>query len=379
MSQMQFSINSKVLLKELELLEPLTSRKSALPDTTFVLLESTPDGLYISATDLESTLVTHCPFDSMLSTDGAVGLPAKKLRELARRFGNSSLNFFAQENHHVDISVKGKSEYTIPGKDPSKMNSARRFSSYVHSIPCGSMAGHIIRTKFGMPKDGNMPSLKSMIFLMEEDRITTVCLDGNRVPIITSKVPFPVEAPVNLLIPAQPMDDISRLCGTMGKDDPLWLAEEGNHLFFKAGNREYSATKISGIPTPWQGLLGKVQGHDKKICLQKTDFEERVSRVAVVAEEKGGGIKVTLSSGLLQIQAQSETNGKGKEMIAVDYEGPELIIGFNANYLGDFLSTCKSETVTLELKDPALPGVIRSVNEEGFESIYLCMPAVIMA
>ena len=92
-------------------------------------------------------------------------------------------------------------------------------------------------------------------------------------------------------------------------------------------------------------------------------------RVSVMAEERNKPVKFTLAPASLRLSASSQEQGEAEEVLDVEYAGEELVIGFNSRYLLDAVSAIERDQVVLDLKDAQSPGVIKSIEDEG----YLCV------
>ncbi|HTG16411.1 MAG TPA: DNA polymerase III subunit beta, partial [Blastocatellia bacterium] len=101
---------------------------------------------------------------------------------------------------------------------------------------------------------------------------------------------------------------------------------------------------------------------------------QAVRRAALMADERSHGIKFELGDGRLNISSQSADVGESREALAVDYSGDGLTIGFNAQYLLDFLGVVATDEIILELKDEQSPALMRPSGEEGYDYKYVVMP-----
>lgn len=96
-----------------------------------------------------------------------------------------------------------------------------------------------------------------------------------------------------------------------------------------------------------------------------------------MADERSHGVKVELASGKLSITSQSADVGEAKEEIPLDYTGETLSIGFNAQYMLDFLSVVGTDEVIFEFKDEQSPALMRpsgDADEGGSVYKYVIMP-----
>jgi DNA polymerase-3 subunit beta len=95
--------------------------------------------------------------------------------------------------------------------------------------------------------------------------------------------------------------------------------------------------------------------------------------VSVAASDRTGGVKLSVSPGKLRVESESPDSGQGFDELAVEYDGPDLTIGFNARYFLDVLGAMTEDEVMVGLSGELDPAVLKPATEG--ESSYL---AVIM-
>ena len=111
------------------------------------------------------------------------------------------------------------------------------------------------------------------------------------------------------------------------------------------------------------------KAHPKRLVMSRGVLSAALRRVSVMAEERNKPVKFTLAPASLRLSASSQEQGEAEEVLDVEYAGEELVIGFNSRYLLDAVSAIERDQVVLDLKDAQSPGVIKSIEDEG----YLCV------
>ena len=96
--------------------------------------------------------------------------------------------------------------------------------------------------------------------------------------------------------------------------------------------------------------------------------------MSLLSSERGRAVRLGLDTGKLELSASSPDLGEAREALAVEYTGGGVEIGFNAQYLLEFLGVVGSEQVTLELKDGESQGLLRPAGEDGGDYRYVVMP-----
>jgi DNA polymerase-3 subunit beta len=85
-------------------------------------------------------------------------------------------------------------------------------------------------------------------------------------------------------------------------------------------------------------------------------------------------VRLKLENGELKLSASSTETGESEDSIETPYNGDSLSIGFNAQYILDFLKAVGSGDVSLELKDAQSAGQLRPLGSEDYKYRYIVMP-----
>ena len=63
-----------------------------------------------------------------------------------------------------------------------------------------------------------------------------------------------------------------------------------------------------------------------------------VRRMSLIADERNRSVRLTVREGEIEVTAQSSEEGEGSEVVQADYKGDEIQLGFNWQYLFEFLN-----------------------------------------
>src|SRR5262249_62220877 len=95
---------------------------------------------------------------------------------------------------------------------------------------------------------------------------------------------------------------------------------------------------------------------------------------AQLADGRSRGVRMKRERGELKLSPSPPETGESEVSLETDYNGEPLTIGFNAQYITDFLRAAGSGDVRLELKDSQSAGQLRPVESENFKYRYIVMP-----
>jgi len=141
----------------------------------------------------------------------------------------------------------------------------------------------------------------------------------------------------------------------------------GVHTLRAIENFPISGTKISIYPDLVAALASI------KLAAAKSSLSAALRRVAVMAEERNKPVKLAISPASLKVTASSQELGEAEEILEVEYAGEEIVIGFNSRYLLEAMGALEKDKVVFEIKDAQSPGVIKSVEDEGYCCVIMPM------
>ena len=141
---------------------------------------------------------------------------------------------------------------------------------------------------------------------------------------------------------------------------------------FRIGQRLLTSRQLSGQFPNFEAVLPK--DNSKSISLHGDELAAAISRVAQFADERSRAVRIRLEKGELKLSASSTETGESEDSLETDYNGEALTIGFNAQYIIDFLKAAGHGDVRLELKDPQSAGQLRPAESEDYKYRYIVMP-----
>src|SRR5207248_1923901 len=168
---------------------------------------------------------------------------------------------------------------------------------------------------------------------------------------------------------SQPSGISDRWCS---KDSSSGFAWNDCTLFFRIGPRLLTSRQLTGQFPNYEAVLPK--DNNKSVPLHGADLAAAIARVSQFADERSRAVRLKLEKGELKLSASSTETGESEDSIETDYNGETLTIGFNAQYITEFLKATGSGDVRLELKDSQSAGQLRPAEGEDYKYRYIVMP-----
>jgi DNA polymerase-3 subunit beta len=356
------------LVKELYFLQGVVERKSAIPILSNALLEATGSDLCLSATDLDISLRSECA--ARVVTEGAITVNARKLYEIARSLPESDVHmtvlpdyWVTIESEHVSFKLAG-----LPREDFPALPQRRRSGEI-------EIAGEVLRdltgrTAFAITGEDARYFLSGALLVVESGGVALVATDGHRLSYARREGACGNNSVAKrVLVPRKAVYEIGRL---LEADETLSFEESGNHLLFTAGRRTLASKMIEGQFPSFENVVS-ARG-DKVVQIAREPLLAAIRRVSLVASERTRSIRLAVSSGKITLSAASADLGEARETVPAEYEGDDVAIGFNAQYLLDFLLAAGTDRVSIELKNADSQGIFRPAGDLPTDHRYVVMP-----
>jgi DNA polymerase III subunit beta len=370
-STMEITISKFELLRELAATQGVVERKTTIPILSNYLFEAGGDRLSLTATDLDLSLRTSC--NAKVKKEGACTIPARKLHDYVKLLPDADITIKLLENHWVSIRC-GRSNTKMVGMARSNFPSLPVFpTANVVKIPAQVLRGMIARTSFAIANEESRYTLNGALMVLKPESITMVATDGHRLAHVErANEKFEgVSGELKTLVPKKAMDELRSLVDATDVET-IEFAKDDSTLFFRIGQRLLTSRQLTGQFPNFEAVLPK--DNNRIIALHAEDLGSAISRVAQFADERSRAVRLKLEKGELKLSASSTETGESEDSIEVDYNGEPLTVGFNAQYITDFLKAAGSGDVRLELKDSQSAGQLRPAESEDYKYRYIVMP-----
>ena len=148
--------------------------------------------------------------------------------------------------------------------------------------------------------------------------------------------------------------------------------QDENNLFFKIGNRMLISRIIESKFPNFEAVIPKDNPHILRVA--SSDFSQAIRRVSLLSTERSKGIKFSVEKDRLKLFSSNPEIGEARDDLDVEYAGVPLEVGFNSQYVLDFLVSSGSEWIRLELKDENSAAVMKPDLEKDVRYTYVLMP-----
>ncbi|WP_437854419.1 DNA polymerase III subunit beta [Sorangium sp. So ce363] len=373
---MDLVIPKKDLLRLVARCQGVADKKSAMPALANVLLAAEGNAVRVAATDLYLGVTGQTHAD--IKTGGTVAVPARDLLERVKAMPDGPIQITTTEGAHTSLKAVGSPRrYTLPGLPGSEFPQlpAPAVDAPSLELPVEQLALLITRTHFSISNDETRAHVNSALFEWAGDRVRMVTTDGHRLSKMEATVSGS-SATATMLIPLKAITELRRLAeeARAEKETPMVaITQSGPNAFFNIAGMQFSVKLVDAQFPPYQQVIPSVT--ERSVRAPRVAFAEALRAIALAANDRTGGVKLSIAPGTLRITSESPDTGAGFDEVAVDYSGPEVTIGFNAKYFLDVLASIDDEEVILGISGELDPAVIRPGSESNQQSyVAVIMP-----
>ncbi|MDP2044312.1 MAG: DNA polymerase III subunit beta [Candidatus Omnitrophota bacterium] len=359
---MKFKVEKSILINAIQTVQNVISAKSSLPILSNILIETQQEGISLTATDLDIGITCVIPVD--VQEQGAITIPAKRFSDIVKEFPLEIISVTTKKNNLVIIDsdmcqfkIMGLGREEFPKLPEFKDKKAIKLEQAV-------LKQMLSLTSFAVSFDETRYVLNGTLFKINKGILTLVSTDGKRLAIAEKKPGIETDVDLQIIIPVKTIHELNR---NLKDEGQLSLVVGANQALFDLGGVVVISRLIEGEFPDYQQVIPAAS--ENKMKVGRSQFLLAVKRASLLATPDYQGVKLEVFKNKLVISKSTPDVGESREELAVEYQGRELVIGFNPVYLIDILKNLNEETINLELTDSEKPGVIRT---NGY--VYIVLP-----
>ena len=298
---------------------------------------------------------------------GDVTIPGRKLLDIFRALPEKTAVTLSAEGDRVNIRA-GRTRFALSSLPAAEFPVVDDINAQqTVSISQGDLAKLIGKTHFAMAQQDVRYYLNGMLLETEGTTLRAVATDGHRLALCEAQLPAMVRTAQQVIVPRKGVLELQRILGSEGNVE---VAIGTNHVRVEIGEIRFTSKLIDGRFPSYSRV---VPANPTKIIQGDRDqLRQALQRTAILSNEKYRGIRLALKSGLLTVQAHNPEQEEAEDQVEVRYEGEDLEIGFNVNYLLDALGALDGETVEIGLTDANSSCLVRAPGSQ--DTKYVVMP-----
>lgn len=365
----------KLIIKREKVLQPLAyvnsvvERRQTLPILANAYLKLDNNQMLITGTDLEVEITTFID-DISIAEEGECTLTAQKFLDICRALPDDADIKLTSEKNKVLIQ-SGRSRFTLqslPSDDFPRIETQNWLERF--TIKQSELKQLIDNTSFSMAQQDVRYYLNGLLFEISKNKLVSVATDGHRL----SKSETTIKGSDNdearqAIVPRKAITELNRLLNV--NDENVTVELNDHHIRFTFADIIFTSKLIDGKFPDYRSVMSSKL--PVKLDIDRQAFYQTLLRASILTNDKFRGIRLGFKDSILKVSSTNpEQEEANDEMNLDDYQGPELEIGFNVNYLMDILKVLNSEKVELSVKDENSSCTLNMPEDN--KSKYLVMP-----
>jgi DNA polymerase III subunit beta len=369
---MKVTVELSELLKSLGHVHRVVERRNTIPILANVLLHADKSKLSLKATDLDVEVTDAIAAE--VGPGGSTTVPAHMFFDIVRKLPEGAQIVLETTGDRATMSIRaGRSRFTLqtlPDSDFPDLAAGDMAHKFV--LAAADLKRLINKTQFAISTEETRYYLNGIYLHTagtgKKLSLRAVATDGHRLAQVDLAAPAGADGMPSVIIPRKTVGEIQRLIEDIDGEVAVELSQA--KIRFTVGSVVLTSKLIDGTFPDYARVIP--HANDKRLEVERKEFEQAVDRVSTVSSERGRAVKLSIAAGKLTLSVTNPDSGSATEELEVVYEADPIDIGFNSRYLLDIAAQIDGDTAILKLADPGSPTLIEDKANNG--ALYVLMP-----
>ncbi len=342
----------------------VASRTGAMPVLSGLRATLQGNELELVGTDLELTIRVTIPVDG--DGEGSAVVPSRLFSEIVQKLeGDTVVVDLSDDDAHVEAGRFSTTLRTLAAAEFPRLSSTTADGVRVDA---GGFAEALRQVVPAASRDDARPILTGVLLTTSGAGLRLVATDSYRLAMRDLEGVSMLSEGQRVLVAAKGLGEVQRLLSGSGEIEVVLGERE---VLFRVGGTEITTRLIEGDFPNYQQLIPS--GYPNHLRVGRDALQAAVNRVRLVGQRSDAApIRLAMSGEGLELSATAQDVGEAHESVEAKYEGTDLTVAFNSQFLLDGIDAAASDEVVLESIDPLKPAVLRGADAKGF--LYLLMP-----
>ncbi|MEM7552156.1 MAG: DNA polymerase III subunit beta [Bacteroidota bacterium] len=370
---MKFIVSSAALLKHVSSIRGVIASNPVVPILENFLFEIKGGTLTMTASDLQTSMITEIEVES--KEDGSLAVPAKILEETLRNLPEQPVTFsIDEETYSVEIS-SDNGRYKLSGENATDFPKVPDVSDgYSVDMSSDVLGRAVSNTIFAVSNDELRPAMTGVYLKISDSNSTFVATDGHRL-VRYRRVDVAADMDNSIIIPKKALTLLKS--SLPSENTNVTIEYNMSNVFFKFDNVKMISRLIDERYPDYDNVIPAENPNEMSI--DRLEFLSTLRRIAIYANKTTHQVRLKISGSELVVSAEDlDFSNEANERLACEHDGEDIEIGFNARFLIEMLSNLNSAQITLKLSAPNKAGlIIPKDTEENEDILMLVMPVML--
>lgn len=370
---MKFVVSSSALLKQLSAINGVITANPVVPILENFLCEVSSGKLTITASDLQTSMITEMEVDA--DESGSIAVPARILIDTLKNLPEQPVTFTIDgSSYNIEIhSANG--QYRLSGENATDFPKVPQVEdTYDVNIPSDVLGSAVSNTLFATSTDELRPAMTGVFVNLNEANSTFVATDGHRlIRYLRSDVSSPTKS--SLIIPRKALSLLKSALPT--ETTPVTVQFNVSNVFFKFNNIQLICRLIDERYPDYENVIP--QNNDNEMTINRLELLSSLKRIAIYANKTTHQVRLKISGNELHISAEDlDFSNEANEKLSCEHQGEDIEIGFNARFLIEMLNNLDADEIMLKLSAPNRAGLIVPKDTDADEDVLMLVMPVML-
>ena len=371
---MKFIVSSEILLKKLQLIGGVLNASNTLPILDDFLFEIKKGELSITASDLETTMVTKITIEA--KEDGVIAIPAKLLLDTLKTFPDQPLTFtIDKENFGIEIS-SDYGKYKLIGHNGEEFPKTPKLEKPSSiEVDAAVLSNAVNKTLFATGNDELRPVMSGVFFEIGSDDITFVATDAHKL-VKYRRSDLKGDKGASFILPKKPLTLLKGILGSVGEKVVVEYNE--TNAMFVFGSTKMTARLIDGKYPNYMAVIPTE--NPNSLTVGRNALLNSIKRVSIFSNKTTHQVRLKMTGSELHISAEDlDFANEANERLTCQYEGEDMEIGFNSRFLIEMLGNLESDDVNIAMSASNRAGILTPCekSDDNEEVLMLVMPVML--
>jgi DNA polymerase-3 subunit beta len=375
---MKVHVKQSQLAHSVNMVSRAVSPRSTLPVLSNILIKTDQGRLRLSATNLELGITSW--IGARIEGEGAITVPSRTFTDLVSTLPSEQV-VLTLDNSTQTLNVRcGTSETNIKGIDAEEFPPIPE-PDLEEGVPLNvtNFREMVQQVAFAASTDEARPVLTGVLLKLDGEHITMAATDGFRISIREDDIPNPVSRPIEAIIPARALVELSRVMSGSGEEGLIMtFPPDRGQVIFHMDNLELASQLIEGTFPDYRAIIPP--NFKTHTLLSTSGLLKACKQAEIIARDGTNVARLNIipetgeaSPGTLELSAQSEQTGSSEILVDASVDGVPLLVAFNVRFLREVLEVIKADNVWLETNAANTPGMLRPQGDDHFKHIIMPM------
>ena len=370
---MKFIVNSSYLLKQLSYINGVITTNTVVPILENFLFEIDKNRLTVTASDLQTSMITEINVES--KERGNIAVPARILLDTLKNLPDQPVTFSMDESTYSIELSSDNGRYKLSGENATDFPKVASVSNdFSASISSEVLARAINNTIFATSNDELRPAMTGVYVNLGEKNTTFVSTDGHRL-VRYRRTDVKSDNGSTIIIPRKALNLLKATLPSENTD--VTVDFNTSNAFFKFGSIRMICRLIDERFPDYENVIPS--SSTIKMTINRTDFLSSLKRISIYANKTTHQVRLKITGSELQVSAEDlDFSNEANERLSCEHEGEDIEIGFNARFMIEMLSNLDTDQIKLNMSAPNKAGVILPVEKDKNEDILMLVMPVML-